>query len=63
MKLSATLDLLPPDREKSRPLPLVSGRTATRGGLARAILEEHYAAGKIKRELYEKLLRELGWED
>jgi uncharacterized membrane protein len=34
-----------------------------KGGLARELLEERHASGKITREQYEKLLRELGWDD
>ena len=57
--LAASQDPSDPPEQSNRD----RGRKPSKGGLARAILERRYAGGEITREQYEKIKRELGWDD
>jgi len=48
----------PDSREK-----LYRERKPSKGGMARAILDRRYASGEITGRQYERLLRELGWDE
>jgi hypothetical protein len=38
------------------------GAKTSKGGMARAILDQRYAIGEISRQQYERLLQDLGWD-
>jgi hypothetical protein len=58
----------PPNTPDQQPDPAEQsdrncGEQPSKGGMGRAILERRYASGKITRQQYESLLKELGWDD